>query len=781
MSRLKLNQTLSLGVILLWSTTVSTPAASAENKPVQFLTGPQKGVPLQLAQSYLERNYLSLGLTDTDIDDYVISDQFVSRHNGTSHFYFQQRHNEIEMLNGIIGIHVAADGSIIHLTSSFVSDLASKIVPVERLLRPETAILEAAEHLGMLSMAREPQLLEASNSPDSLMAFDGAGFARGKIAAKKRYVRTKEGAVHLTWELEIDDTATPDHWSFNVDAGNGKILRQFNHLQHGGVPQDSYLVFPLEGEHPQDVSQTTVTGPADPGASPHGWHDSDGLAGAEFVDTRGRNVHAYEDTNGNNQPTNGHPAGTGDPLSFNYPFDPAQGPTDGTNQDAAVVNLFYWSNVMHDLTFHYGFDAAAGNFEGDDFVLAEAQDGSGTNNANFTTFPDGTSGRMQMFVWLAPPELIVNSPGSIAGSFEVASANFGPAVNSQTADLELVNDGDTSAGSVTDACEAIPGSLAGKIALIDRGGCEFGTKVVNAQNAGALGAVVVNNDGDGLTNMGPGQVGDQATIPSVFLGQSNGDTIKAELGAGVNVTLSPPTRPNRDSDMDAGVITHEYGHGISIRLTGGAANAGCLAGDEQAGEGWSDFWALVLFADPGDTRAMSRGIGNYLEFQEDGGPGIRNFPYSTDLAVNPQTYNSIDGTNIPHGVGEVWALMLWELYWNLVEKHGYDPDLYNGTGGNNLTIQLMMDGLKLQSCRPTFVDARDAILLADQNNNGGDNQCEIWRAFAKRGLGVNAVAGTLNTNDQTEDFTLPMGCEPAGIFSDGFELANTSAWSAAVP
>ena len=73
--------------------------------------------------------------------------------------------------------------------------------------------------------------------------------------------------------------------------------------------------------------------------------------------------------------------------------------------------------------------------------------------------------------------------------------------------------------------------------------------------------------------------------------------------------------PDRDSDLDNGVIAHEYGHGISNRLTGGPANVTCLQNAEQMGEGWSDWFALVLTPEAGDTATTPRGVGNYVSFQ----------------------------------------------------------------------------------------------------------------------------------------------------------------------
>ncbi len=171
------------------------------------------------------------------------------------------------------------------------------------------------------------------------------------------------------------------------------------------------------------------------------------------------------------------------------------------------------------------------------------------------------------------------------------------------------------------------------------------------------------------------------------------------------------------------------------------------------GEGWGDFWALAITADPNDASDDPRGIGSYLV----GEPGIRNFPYSTDLAVNPQTFADVATTNAPHGVGEIWALALWDLYWLLVEDFGFDPDLYTGTGGNNMALELVIDGLKLTPCNPDFVDARTALLTADALSHGGAHECRIWRAFAKRGIGLGADATLL-----TEDFALPPACPLCG-------------------
>jgi len=141
------------------------------------------------------------------------------------------------------------------------------------------------------------------------------------------------------------------------------------------------------------------------------------------------------------------------------------------------------------------------------------------------------------------------------------------------------------------------------------------------------------------------------------------------------------------------------------------------------------------------------------------------------MAVNPQTYADIASTNLPHGAGEIWASALWDMNWLLINGDdgqlpalGFDADLYEGTGGNNVALQLVMDGLKLQPANPSFLDARDAVLLADNVLTGGANNLAIWTAFARRGMGFSAGdGGSANSLSVTEEFDMP--ATSAGLIS----------------
>lgn len=722
----------------------------------------------------------TLQLSDAEAAALEITDSYRSAHNGVLHAYFRQVVNGIPVINAPAAIHLDRNGRVLTSDSRLVPGFTDRSPPRTPLVSAEQAILNLAQALGLPADAP----LDPIGNEGDVLRFAAEQLSQDEIPGKPVYFLF-DNELRLAWDIVLRPSQQQDAWWNGwVDAINGSVLSVDN-----WVDDASYRVFALPLESPLDGNRTLETDVNDATASPFGWHDTDGVLGAEFTDTRGNNVFAQDDLNANNSGGSRPDGGPG--LIFDVPLDlNTQQPADYL--DFAIINLFYWNNIVHDVLYQYGFDEVSGNFQENNYgrggqqsdpVNADAQDGSGTNNANFGTPPDGSNPRMQMFVFTPSNtgELQVNSPGSIAGSYNAAAAGFGaPLDPATTADLELVDDG---SGNPTEGCGALTGFTPGNIAVVDRGSCEFGAKGVNAQNAGAVAMVVINNQaGNGVITMGAGAQGGSVTIPAAMIGNDDGQTIRAEI-PGVNATLVDNGNNilNRDSDLDAGVIAHEYGHGVSNRLTGGPSTAGCLFGAEQQGEGWSDYLALVLTPDASDTADMPRGVGRWVTFQEnDPAGGIRAFPYSRDMAVNPLTYGDIQNAgqagsplSIPHGVGTVWATVLWDMYWNLVDEYGFDPDLYAGTGGNNLAIQLVMDGMKLQPCGPTFVTSRDAILAADMANNGGANQCAIWDAFARRGLGVCAEdGGSPNTLNVTEDFQLPAACAFTGeiFYRDSFEL-----------
>ena len=762
-----------------------------------------------LAFDFLETKYERWQLDQGDIQQLRLTDRVFSKHSGVTHLYFVQQYNGIDIQNATFHAHIK-DGKVVHATQQLVSSLSSKVISGTRAISSQAAVKEAHDHLGLA--VRAPLVLKDQISADKQVYNKGA-LSHLDITSHLTYVRNEDGQYQLAWDVTTEPVGDTELWTVQVDASTGNVISKRSLTVHCSFPDHylgrahacdaevtstpevwplgngagpTYNVIAIPNESPKHADRELLVDPSDPEASKFGWHDLDGVDGPDTTITMGNNVHAFIDRDGNFEPNEPATDG-GDTLNFDFPFDQKLEPVD--YQDATVTNLFYMNNIMHDFSYFYGFDEFGGNFQdvnytnlgaGNDGVVAHSQFNAGSadpslNNATFGTPADGGSGRMRMFNFEgagANQLLRVDAPAEVAGTYETSTTNaWGGAITSEplTGEVAIVMD---ASGAPTQGCNMLinPEEIDGKIALIDRGNCEFGLKALNAQEAGAIGFIICNFQ-EGLVNMGAGAVGDQVTIPGVFIGNADCQQIRVWVENGLTVSFvneAAGTGPaRRESSFDNGIIAHEYGHGISNRLTGGPNNAGCLfnydtdgdgASDdgEQMGEGWSDFFGLVTTARPGDVGEMRRGVGTYSLGQDITGNGFRAFAYSTDMAVNPLTYDDIAYCNGPqHCIGTVWCTMLWDMYWLFVDRYGFDADLYRGTGGNNQAIQLVMDGLKLQTCNPGLVDGRDAILKADTMLNGAANSDIIWQAFAQRGLGYSADQGDdRSRHDGAEAFDL---------------------------
>lgn len=606
-----------------------------------------QSTPEAVVQNYFNILKGESNFKGADLSQWEITDVVPSQNQEVQHVYVQQLYNNIPIQFASYKFSVK-NGKVTYKIDQFITDIENKVATSSASLSPQDAVMKTVQAHNL----KRPTLNGTKNAQD-IYVFEDTTAAGAPIKVQAMF-QLYEGQLRLVWNVSYYQIDGKHWWSENIDATNGRILRTEDwviscnwgdaHETHGHdkattsledivviegpanmLAGESYNVYAMPSESPLDGPRTVVNDPQNLTASPFGWHDTNGANGAEFTITRGNNCWAMEDANGNNG--TGYSPNGGAGLDFNYPVNFNNQPS--TYRDAAITNLFYWNNIMHDVYYQYGFNEASGNFQennygkggaGSDSVTADAQDGSGTNNANFGTPPDGSNPRMQMFLWTT-------------------------------------------------------------------------------------------------------------------------------------------TNPQTDGDFDNGIIAHEYGHGISTRLVGGPGT-NALGGSEQMGEGWSDFFGLMLTMKTGDSGGDSRGIGNFALGETSNGGGIRPTPYSTNTSINGTTYGDINGLAVPHGVGYAWATILWDMNWALIALEGFDTDFYNGTGGNNIAMALVIEGLKNTANNPGFVSGRDGILQADQDLYGGQYNCLIWDVFAARGVGLNAnenTNGGTNTNtDQTTSFV--SGC-----------------------
>ena len=729
-----------------------------------------------------------------------MTSRYRSSHNGVTHVNLNQHYQGLEVFGGHVTVNVALDGGVVFAGGSLVAKLGAAPTGSADLKATE-AVEAAAEEL---KLGRPTDLHVISSSGPEAVVSDG-GISDATIPLRLGWQPTGSG-LRKAWQLVIDHSSSEHLWNATVDAETGALLAADDWTSHDdlndlagtltrpGAAQtsgsslvtpnpvtdgSSYRIFELPKESPNDGPRTLVENPADATASPFGWHDTNAAAGPEFTTARGTNAHAYLDQDDSDAADFGEPDG-GPGLDFDFPLDLTQHAQN--YRGAAVSNLFYWNNVFHDVTYRYGFNEAAGNFQANnygnggtqgDYVRAEAADGGGTENANFSTpIETQTSGgtpRMQMYLWPgdefgAQNQVVVDG----LGSFDSSWARFSPAPTPAGTSGRLINAGNGCAAA------DYAGAPAGDWIAIVTGsnlGCQNIQKARQASTAGAKALIVALNSGGAAPILTGSLTTAAPTIPVASITQADGNAIRAAIAAGptTGTVRKHPNHPGiRDGDLENGIIIHEYGHGVSNRLTGGPG-VNCLSGSEQAGEGWSDYFAITLLLDPAlDDPNQPRGLGPYALFQADRhGAGIRPRPYTRDMAIQPFTYDSIktggwlNGTSLaaPHGIGHGWAAVLWDLDWDLIDKHGFNPNVYGAwnSGGNNRALQYVIDGLKFQGCAPGLVVARDAIVGATEAL-GGEDTCTVWATFARRGLGFSALQGTTGRDDNSEAFDTDPEC-----------------------
>ena len=275
-----------------------------------------------------------------------------------------------------------------------------------------------------------------------------------------------------------------------------------------------------------------------------------------------------------------------------------------------------------------------------------------------------------------------------------------------------------------------------------------------------------------------------------YTGRDNANQITLQDGVApiTNMYLWQPIGsafypPCVDGDFDMSVIGHEYTHAISNRMVAGPDDGLTSSGDGQAramGESFSDLTAVEYLIEHGYAPSDDENefaVGAYVTGSKE--KGIRNYGMD-DSPLNYSNVQGYDGSGMgsPHDDGEIWSAVNYDIRQALIVKHGAGNDasqLACARGqtpadqcpGNRRWMQLVFDSYLLMPMdgQVSMLEARDALLKADQMRFGGANQSELWTAFARRGFGEKAssanqsdegFAGDTDDPDPVPSFESPL-------------------------
>ena len=626
----------------------------------QKLTGKSHEPKEKVARGFLQKNADLYGLSAKEVAQLKKTADYANPSGNVSWVEYQQELNGLPLFRGNIRFAITTDGEIVRSTGNLVPALEdfSEDGNKGTTTTAEAAVVIAAESIGVPITP----LPKDASSDGTWYLFEPGPFT-DDIKVTLEYFPLDSGIVTLAWSMIL--------WQENaayytyVSAEGGELLWRKN-IANEQVQPATYVVYDADSPAPLTPSNATPGSAIQGAIIPRtsftvvsenafnnlGWMD-DGTS-----ITTGNNVDAGLDLVSPDAIDAGtRPTGTAFRV-FDYLYNPGPGspppgdsPTLAAYRAGEVVNMFFWSNRYHDRLYELGFTEPARNFQqnnfgrgglGNDRVLAQGQDFSGTNNANFLTPPDGTSGRMQMYIFTGP-------------------------------------------------------------------------------------------------------------------------------------------NPDRTSALDQEILLHELTHGTSNRLHNNANGLNNTMSGGM-GEGWSDFYARALTSSADEDVNGVYAAGAYSTllivagFTDNYYYGIRRFPYSviTNLGSNgkphnPLTFADLDPTQINltdgafprgpigsssafavHNIGEIWCSALLEVRARLITRLGWAT-------GNQLALQLVTDGMKLDPVNPTLLHGRDAILAANfaSVSASGATELDIWRGFAARGMGFSASAVSSSSSSVVEAFDIP--------------------------
>jgi Zn-dependent metalloprotease len=362
----------------------------------------------EIARGFLAENTALFGLSAREVRNLRVSMNNHDESTGVTYMKYVQTIRGVEVFDSEIGVTVGAKGEVWIVNQGQI--LPGADVQFKPALSMADAIETSFGHCNAEVSRADFQLIQSKTDAGFARYANPLGEGREDILARRMIVNVN-GVPVLAYRV-MADVRSSEWYDTLVDANTGDLLYRFN--LYSDVQGQVFTSSPglTLGNSRSTVQIAPLFGVTDP------W------VGAGTVST-GNNVDAYIDRDANNAPdsttttstgsnpgltggradsTKGTPAG-----EFTFVYSNANAPT--VQQANAVTNLWYFNNFMHDWMYSLGFTESARNFQTNNFgrggaqndhVRAEAQDGSGTNNANFATPPDGSSGRMQQYIFTSP-------------------------------------------------------------------------------------------------------------------------------------------------------------------------------------------------------------------------------------------------------------------------------------------------------------------------------------------------------------------------------------------
>lgn len=390
-----------------------------------FLARPTAARRSDALRAFLSENKGLIGATSGQIDGLKLFADYKNPDGNLGFVEFEQKINEIPVFRGEIKAAYTRDGELIRVINNFAPGLDYAALSVE-FGDPSSALTAAARHIGH-ELAPDDRTPNAARS-----AANKVGFGKGEWSptAEKIYFPTEPGIAVPAWRVLIWQ---PVHAYYLIVDANGELLWRKN-ITEDQAQQSTFEVYanpnaminvadspaplgptvfnPNFGTQGSPISRSAVTLVGN--EAPYNFNNL-GWITDPFDITDGNNVESGIDVLTPDGIDPGSQAQGSPYRVFTSAWNPPPGgpdaPSDPEARRGAVIQQFYIMNRYHDELYRLGFTESARNFQtnnfgrgglGGDRVTAEGQDIASTNNANFSTPPDGSRGRMQMFVFTAP-------------------------------------------------------------------------------------------------------------------------------------------------------------------------------------------------------------------------------------------------------------------------------------------------------------------------------------------------------------------------------------------